>query len=152
MSNEFKTIDELVNNKLVKCYQMQINDNKECLPVFLGEYPDVPLPINKSIKLNNHIAYIVSYILTEEEVLNKIYKLVGVTIFTEDTKNSLCSVDLIYNSNEQKYQTIYNDHLLNSTIVLETLNNHFDREQILDIIIQKTFNYPVVMKIFQHNV
>lgn len=141
---DYQTIDELTNNKLVKCYQMQINENLECMPVYLGEYPDVPLPVNKSIKINNHVAYIVTYVLTEQEILDKLYKLVGVNIFTEDNKNSLCSVDLIYNFDIQKYQTIFNDHKLNTTTVIDTLSERLNKSQVLELVIKKTFESSLV--------
>lgn len=142
---EFSTVDDLAKSQnLIPCYQMQINDDNECNPVYLGKYPDVPLPVNKSIKYNNYNIHVVTYVLTEEEVKNKLYKIVGVNIFKENKRNSLYSLDLVMNEDENgQYQLLFNDHKKNTTSVVENLENFPDKDKILDYIIKKTFEDPL---------
>ena len=97
-NEEFETVDQLADKQnLITCYQMQIDDNNECRPIYLGRYPDVPLPVNKIIKYKKYILHVVTYILTEQEIKDKLYKIVGVTGFRKNRKNSLFSLDLVLN-------------------------------------------------------
>ena len=100
-----------MTKELIKCYQMQIDDNEDCVPVYIGEYPEVPTPLLKIIKHEEYVIHIVCYILTEKEVENKNYNIVGAIIFKnnndtnensddfkkqEKYENSICSLDLVY--------------------------------------------------------
>lgn len=120
--DEFETVDDLANNQnLIKCYQMQIDDDNHCEPVFLGQYPDVPLPVNKIIKYKKYNLHIVTYVLTEEEIQNNIFKIVGMNVFRQGRNSSLYSLDLSLKSDKTNYQLLFSDHKKGTTDVVEEL-------------------------------
>jgi hypothetical protein len=141
----FLTVDDLTKSQnLIPCYQMQVNDNNVCSPAYLGMYPDVPLVVSKIINYNNHNLHVVTYVLTKEEIENKLYKIVGVNIFKENKRNSLYSLDLVMNEDENgQYQLLFNDHKKNTTTVVENLEKFPGKDKILDYIIKKTFEDPL---------
>jgi hypothetical protein len=95
------------NHELTKCFQIQIKDNK-VVPVYLGEYHEIPVPVNKVLKYNKNKLIVVTYILTEEEIDEKLFKLLGIVIVKEGTEKSGHSIDLIYS--DDKLQIILVDH------------------------------------------
>lgn len=143
-NSEFLSIDDLVKgNELVDCYQMQVNDENECKPVYLGKYPDVPLPVNKVIQYKKYDLHVVTYVLTKDEVENELYKIVGVNVFRRNRKNSKCSLDLAFNSENGGYQLIFNDHLNNTSSIVENIEKFPGRDKVLDFIVDKAFKDPV---------
>lgn len=145
MSNqEFKSIDELAKEqKFINCYQMQLDDNKICKPVYLGKYLEVPLPIHKIINFNNYKLHVVSYILTDDDIKDKIFKIVGVNIFEKDKNDSLCSIDLAKHSDNNSYQLLYSHHINRTVEVVENIENLPDKDKVLEYIISKSFEEPV---------
>jgi hypothetical protein len=141
---EFSTVDDLAKNqKLIDCYQIQVDDNNRCSPVHLGKYPDVPLPVNKVIQYDGkYKLHVVTYVLTEEEVQNKLYKIVGVNVFRNGEKNSMCSLDLVMGENGG-YELLYNDHKNNTTKVVEKLEKFPGKDKVLEYIIKKAFDEPL---------
>lgn len=138
---KFSTVDELANSQnLIACYQMQVDNNGVCAPVYLGRYPDVPLPVNKALKFGDHQLHIVTYVLTEDEVKNKLYKIVGVNVFENNKRNSKCSLDLIMNDEKGTYQLLFNDHHNNTSHVVENLEKFPDKKHVLDYVITKAFS------------
>ena len=143
-NDEFYTVDDLANNQnLINCYQMQVDENNQCKPVHLGLYPDVPLPVNQIIKYKNHNLHVVTYVLTEEEIKNKLFKIVGVNVFTYNGKNSLCSLDLVMNEEKGNFQVLFNDHINNTTKVVENLEKFPEKDNVLAYIINKAFEDPI---------
>ncbi len=141
LEEEFETLDKLTDNeKLINCYQMQIDDNNKCVPVYLGKYPDVPLPVNHIVKHKKYNFYIVTYVLTEDEIKNKLYKIVGVNIFRHNRKNSLGSVDFIMNEERGNYQLLFTDHDKKTSNVVENIEKFPGKDKILEYVIQKTFD------------
>jgi lipopolysaccharide export LptBFGC system permease protein LptF len=151
--NEFKTIGELSKEqKLIPCYQMQLEkDTQKCKPVLLGNYPEIPLIINKQIEHDKYILNVVTYVLTEEEVKNKIFKIVGVMIFEDngnDSNESISSVDLIMNDDNGEYELILNDHKTNKTIVLEKLETFPKKNEVLDMLVSRVFHDSIKDLVF----
>jgi len=144
-SNEdFYTVDELAKKQgLINCYQMQVDDNNECFPVNLGKYPDVPLPVNHVIKYKKHMLHVVTYVLTEQEVKDKLFKIVGVNVFRNNSKNSMCSLDLVKNEEQGNYQLLFNDHKKNTTDVIENIEKFPGKTKVLNYVIDKVFEDPV---------
>lgn len=144
VDDEFHTVDELANNqKLINCYQIQVDENNLCKPVHLGMYPDVPLPVNQIIKYKKHSLHLVTYVLTEEEVKDKLFKIVGVNVFRQNRKSSLCSLDLVMNEEKGNYQLLFNDHKKNTTKVVENLEKFPGKDKVLAYVLNKAFEDPV---------
>lgn len=142
---EFVSVDELFKSQnLIPCYQMQVNNDNKCVPVYLGRYPDVPLPVNKIIDYKRHNLHVVTYVLTEDEIKDKLYKIVGVNVFRQGNPNSLCSLDLVMNDEKGTYQLLFNDHQKYTTSVVENLEKFPGRDKILDYIINKAFEDPLL--------
>lgn len=149
-NDEFITVDQLADNqKLIGCYQIQVDDNNDCRPVYLGKYPDVPLPVNKVIKYNNHSLIVVTYVLTEEEIKHGLYKIVGVNVFKQNDKNSKYSLDLIMNDKNKNYQIILNDHDKQTTDVIENIEKFPDRNKVIEYIIRKSFEESVISRLLK---
>ena len=141
---DFVTIDQMADNqKLINCYQMQVDDNNECFPVQLGWYPDVPLPVNHVLKYKKYMLHVVTYVLTEDEVQNKLFKIVGVNIFRGNRKNSMCSLDFVKNEEQSNYQLLFNDHKNNTTKVVENVEKFPGKAKVLEYVLNKVFENPV---------
>ncbi len=142
--NEFGTIDEIANNQnLIDCYQIQVDDENNCSPVHLGKYPDIPLPVNRILKYKKYQLHVVTYVLTDDEIKNKLFKIVGVNVFRRNRKNSLCSLDLIMNDEIKNYQLIFNNHKDNTTQIVENLEKFPGKNHVLEYVINKVFEDPV---------
>lgn len=147
-NTDYKTVEEIANEQqLIKCYQIQVDDNGDCKPVYLGLYPDIPLPVNKIIRRKKYNLHVVTYILTEEEINKGLYKIVGVNVFRRGRKNSLYSLDLIFEPTIKQYQLIFNDHLKQTTIVVENLEKFPGKDSVLEYIILKAFEDPLKSKL-----
>jgi len=142
--DEFVTVDQLADGQnLIDCYQMQVDKNNECHPVHLGKYPDVPLPVNHVIKYKKYILHYVTYVLTDDEVKNKLFKIIGVNVFRQNRRTSMCSLDLVKTDETGKYQLLFNDHRNNKTLVVENLEKFPGRYKALAYIINKSFEDPL---------
>jgi hypothetical protein len=132
---------------------MQVDDSDNCTPVFLGSYPDVPLPVHKILQYKQYNLHVVTYILTEQEIADKLFKIVGVNVFRNNDKNSICSLDLVMIdennilsgsiAKQSKYQLIFNDHIKNTSDVVENLEKFPGKDKVLEYIIIKSFENPV---------
>jgi len=141
-----------MTKELIKCYQMQIDDNEDCVPVYIGEYPEVPTPLLKIIKHEEYVIHIVCYILTEKEVENKNYNIVGAIIFKnnndtnensddfkkqEKYENSICSLDLVYEN--KKYRLYYCDHENKKEEKIKTIDGKLKRDDVVPLLIDGVF-------------
>lgn len=124
------------NNDLISCYQMQIKHDK-CVPVFIGQYKTLPVPTHKIIKHNKYYLHVITYILTDEEIKNKIYKIVGIVVFRNLNEKSFCSIDLILAPTTEEYQLIYNNHRKFTTKIISSID--FPKYNLIDFIINKAF-------------
>ena len=141
---EFQTVDEIANNqKLIKVYQIQVNDANEGIPVLLGMYPDVPVPINKILNYKNYNLHIVTYIMTESEIKDKIYKIIGINIFKQGNKSSLCSLDLTYNPDTKQFELVFSDHNKKTTYVVEKVEKFPGKDKVIEYILEKIFEDPI---------
>lgn len=144
MSEEYKSVSQLSKiQKLIRCYQMQPDENGSCNPVYLGDYPDVPLPINKILKYKNYVLHVVTYILTDEDINNHIYNIVGVNVFREKERDSICSLDLAKRPDNKGFQLLFSDHHTHQVKVVEELDKLPDKSEIIEYIITKSFESPV---------
>jgi hypothetical protein len=142
--SEYITIDELAKGQnFTDCYQMQLDDEDICSPVYLGKYIDVPLPVHKTINYNNHNLHIVSYVLTDDDIKDKIYKMVGVNVFEKDKTNSLCSLDLAKHPDNNSYQLIYSNHKDRTVKVIKNIEKFPGREKVLEYVLEQTFEEPI---------
>lgn len=148
--NEFSTIDQLADTQnLIDCYQIQVDENNQCSPVFLGKYPEIPLPVNRILHYKKYVLHVVTYVLTAEEIKEKLFKIVGVNIFRQNRKNSLFSLDLILNDEKQIYQLLFNDHVTNETQIVENLKEFPGKDKILEYVIIKSFEEPVKSRLLK---
>lgn len=144
IQKEFRTVDELADQQnFVDCYQIQVDDNNDCKPIHLGKYPDIPLPVNKIIKYKKYLLHIVTYVLTKEEIDQKLYKIVGVNVFRQNRKNSKCSLDLVMNAEKNNYQLLFCDHQSNKVSIVENLEKFPGKDKVLEYIITKAFEDPL---------
>lgn len=141
--DEFGTVDDLTNKNFVDCYQMQVDEENNCTPIHLGKYPDVALPVHKIINYKKYLLHVVTYLLTQEEVDNKLYKIVGVNVFRRNRKSSICSLDLVKNGDESGYQLLFCDHRKNTVDVVENIEKFPGKDKVLGYVIQKAFEDPV---------
>jgi len=150
--------------ELIKCYQIQIDDNDECHPVYIGDYPEVPTPLLKIIKHNNYILHVVAYILTEKEIQNKIYNIIGVIIFKnnnelsnssedftkqETYENSICSFDLVYENN--KYKFYYCDHENKTELKVKSINTKLKKNDVMPLLLESIFNTSPTKELLAKN-
>lgn len=142
--DEFETVDKLADQQnLIDCYQMQVDKNNECHPVHLGKYPDVPLPVNHVLKYKKYNLHYVTYVLTKDEVENKLFKIIGVNVFRQNRKASMCSLDLVKDGESGRYQLLFNDHKNNKTLVVENLEKFPGKDKALSYILSKSFEDPL---------
>ena len=142
--SDFKSIDELTQEQqFIDCYQMQLDDKNICNHVYLGKYLEIPLPVHKIINFNNHKLHVVSYILSDDDIKNKIYKIVGVNVFEKDKTDSLCSIDLVKHPDNNSYQILYCDHVNKTVHEVENIETFPDKDKVLEYIITKAFEEPV---------
>jgi hypothetical protein len=149
-AQEFLTVDQLADNQsLINCYQMQLDENNICRPVYLGKYPDIPLPVNKVMKYKKYLLYVVTYVLSEQEIADKLFKIVGVNVIRQNRKSSIYSLDLVMNDELKNYQLLFNDHVANKTVVVENIEKLPEKDQILEYILQKSFEEPLKSKLLE---
>ena len=142
-SNEFISIEELAEeNNLIDCYQIQIDDGNIYSAIYLGKYPEIPLPVNKIINYGKYKLFVVTYILTKHEIDNNKLKILGVNIIKEGQNESTYSLDLIAIP-ENKYQLVFSNHNDNTSIVVENIEIFPKKDKVLEYIIEKTFENPV---------
>lgn len=142
--DEFITLDKLTQSQnLIDCYQIQVDDNNICNPVLIGRYPEIPLAVNTSIKYNGYLLHVVTYLLTKEEIDDGLFKIIGVNVFKNNDKNSLYSLDLIFNTEHKLYEIILNNHIENATITVEKLEIFPPRDALIEFIVTKVFEGPL---------
>ena len=146
-NDDLKTLDALTN-ELHKCYQIQVDDDGICKPVLMGKYREIPLPINKKIKYKKYILYVVTYILTQEEIDKKIYKIIGVNLIRRNRKKSICSLDLTFNVNLNRLELLFCDHKKEpndpeAVRTIEILTKFPKKDKVVEYIIEKAFDEPI---------
>jgi hypothetical protein len=142
-NDDLITVDELAEkNNLIDCYQIQVNDKNIYSAVYLGKYPEIPLPVNKIINYGKYKLFVVTYILTKHEIDNNKLKILGVNIVKDGQNESSYSLDLIAIS-ENKYQLVFSNHIDNTSIVVENIEIFPKKDKVLEYIIEKTFEDPV---------
>ena len=135
---------ENLTNKFHTCYQIQINDeNNTVFPVLIGKYKEIPLVTNKVVELSdrNLTLHYVTYIMTQEDIDAKIYKIIGVTVFDKsdnEEKESKSSIDFIYE--DDKFKLIYCDHINNKIETLEIIDNIPKKNELLTFFMEKTLS------------
>jgi hypothetical protein len=142
---EYVSID-LKTENLIKCYQIQLHNNIPT-PILLGKYHELPLPINLNMKYKNHKLFVVTYILTEDEITNKLYKFIGIQFIPDDKDKPSYILDMIYDVEKKVYQYI----LINVDTEKELIIKEFTEPPKKDLFIEelmKLLDNEEVIKIF----
>ena len=147
--SEFISVDDLTK-ELLTCYQMQLDDEGSCKPVFLGKYHEIPLPVSKVMEYKKYKLMFVTYILTQEEIDQKLYKIVGINIFRNGRSSSAYSLDFVYDDETKKFNLIFCEHNegegsfdKQNWEVIQTLDNLPEREKIMNHLAEYIFKDPV---------
>lgn len=179
-TEDFMNIDQASDN-LIKTYQIQVDDDGNAKPVFIGSYKEIPFVTHTTIlydqnkdllntdakKVDTNAAkkarkearkkgqkvaktsknvyriHIVTYLLPEDAIQNKIYKIVGLIIQKNDDSESLCSLDLRFNVDNGKYEYIFVDHHTEEVTVVDTLEKFPGKEDVIPDIAERMFMDPI---------
>lgn len=141
----YSAINKLANDDLISCYQIQPCKENNCKAVFIGRFNSIPTYTHKILHHNDYKLHIISYILTDNEIKNKIYKIIGVVVFKNTNENSKYSVDLSYDTDIKKYNITYNNHKKQITDTINTIDNM--PENIIEYIIEQLFTSPLKTKL-----
>jgi hypothetical protein len=136
-TNLYSTINKFASDGLISCYQIQPCEEKKCKPVFIGKYESIPLITHKIIHHENYKMHIITYLLTDEDIKNKIYKIMGIVVFDKEKNDSDHSLDLSFNPDNEKYDLIYSNHKIQNTDIIESLEKLPD--DIINYIINSFF-------------
>lgn len=169
--DEFVNIDD-VSGELIKCYQIQVNANGEAIPTFIGSFKEIPLVTHTTIlydqnkdmlniqekkikggnfvntnrkknKKNVYRIHVATYIMPEDAIENKIYKIVGLIVQKNKKPASIASLDLRYNTDNSKYEYIYCDHAKDTVSVVKTLDKFPGSDNILNHLMEQMFEDPL---------
>lgn len=166
---EFGNIDD-VSGDLTKCFQIQVNESGEAKPVYIGSYKDIPLVTHTTIlydqnkdtlnvrdkkieggtrsnkkkkKKNVYRVHAVTYIMPEDSIENEIYKIVGLVVQKNKNPESIASLDLRFNTENNKYEYIYSDHRTEKVDVVKTLNGFPGSDKVLTHLMEQMFEDPL---------
>jgi hypothetical protein len=167
-TKEYQSVDE-ASGELIKCYQIQIDRSGKPSPAYIGSFKDIPLVTHTTIvydqkkdqlnigemtidsisaknTMNNKNRYnihMVTYFLPEESIKNKIYKIVGLIVQKNNELESSHSLDLRYNTENDKFEFIYCDHRKDSVEVVEILDGYPGNDSILTELMEMMFKDPI---------
>ncbi len=144
---EYQPVEAFTTNHHA-CYQIQVIDDV-CKPVFLGMYEDIPLHVIKTMKYKKYVCYVVAYILSKEEVDNKLYKIAGINILRQNRKTSLYSLDYVYNSDNNAFELILCDHVKDSVEIIEKMDTYIGKDKLCEYMVIKLFQDPVQQIFFK---
>ena len=163
MTEEFVNIDK-VSDKLQKVYQIQVSDDgQKVSPIYIGSYDEIPLvshttilydqskdlvltneKISKSKPSDIYRIHIVTYLLPEESIKNKLYNIVGAIIQKNKQKDSTHSLDLRYDVDKKHFEYVFTDHSDPSkTKVVEILKSFPGSDDVLEDLISRIFQDPI---------
>lgn len=97
----------------------------------------------KKVGNNIYRIHVVTYMLPEEAIRNKIYKIVGLVVQKNQDSESLCSLDLRFNTDSGKYEYIFVDHLTEKVTLVETLDAFPGSENVLADLASRMFDEPI---------
>jgi hypothetical protein len=97
----------------------------------------------KAKKKNIYKIHIVTYIMPEESIQNDIYKMVGLIIQKNKDQTSLASLDLRYNTLNNKFEYIYCDHSKDTVELVEILSEFPGQDNVLPHLMDKIFEDPI---------
>jgi hypothetical protein len=97
---------------------------------------------NKS-KKNIYRVHVVTYLMPEESIQNDIFKIVGLIIQKNKEVDSVASLDLRFNKENNKYEYIFCDHGKDTVEVTKTLKKFPGQDVILTNLIEQMFEDPV---------
>lgn len=100
---------------------------------FIGKYKEIPVHIIDRFDHNEYKCQIVSYLLTKEEIDEKIYRIVGILV--EKDNNIISSYDMIYCKDDSIYQYIVYDILDGS--MRESVKESFENYPSNDLLIER---------------
>ena len=163
--NTKTAVDDLVNiddisGDLTKCYQIQVDKDGIPKPVYIGSYKDIPLvthttvlydqskeamknkPNNEKPGKNKYRIHVVTYVLPEDAIQNKIYKIVGLIVQKNEDTESLVSLDMRYNTSNKKYEFIFCDHKTDEVTVVKSIKFP-GADNVLKSIMDQIFEEPL---------
>ena len=142
MSKEEYVSINTKESDLIECYQIQIQ-NDEFVPILMGKYSEIPVPVLKTLKYKNHKLITISYILTKDEIDKKLYKLIGILITNNNDNESSYSIDLIYNHEKEKLEIILVNHKTTEIKSIKLLDKVPKKEDMLDVLFQSLLDENV---------
>jgi hypothetical protein len=98
---------------------------------------------SKSKKNNIYRIHIVTYIMPEESIENEIYKIVGMVVQKNKKPESIASLDLRFNTKNNKFEYIYCDHIKDTVDVVSTLEKFSGTNDILNNLMERMFEDPM---------
>ena len=126
---------------LIDCYQIQVDTHNQIAPMFLGKYREIPLPVNKIVEFDKYKLHVVTYVMSGEEIANKIYKIVGVNVFRGGEDASICALDLV--AQNDGFELVFSNHQTGETEVVEKLEYFPPKHKVLEYVISRAFEEPV---------
>jgi len=161
-TDDLVNIDD-VSGDLTKCYQIQVDKDGVANPVYIGSYKDIPLVTHTTIlydqskeamknkskpNKNKYRIHVVTYVLPEDAIQNKIYKIVGLIVQKNEDTESLASLDMRYNTLNKKYEYIFCDHKTDEVTVVKSLKFP-GADNVLKSIMNQIFEEPLKSVLLQ---
>jgi len=97
----------------------------------------------KGKKKNIYRIHVVTYVMPQEAIDNKIYKIVGLIVQKNKNPESVASLDLRFNDENGKFEYIYCDHNKDSVEVYKTLEKFPDNNDVLKNLVEQMFEGPI---------
>ena len=164
-TDDLVNIDD-VSGDLTKCYQIQVDKDGVANPVYIGSYKDIPLVTHTTIlydqskesmknkptgakpSKNKYRIHVVTYVLPEDAIQNKIYKIVGLIIQQNEDAESLASLDMRYNTSNKKYEYIFCDHKTDEVTVVKSIKFP-GADNVLKSVMNQIFEEPLKSVLLQ---
>jgi hypothetical protein len=97
----------------------------------------------KKNKKNIYRIHIVTYIMPEDAIENEIYKIVGMIVQKNEKPDSIASLDLRFNTQNNKYEYIYCDHGKDTVKVVKALEKFPGTDDVLNHLMEQMFEDPL---------
>jgi hypothetical protein len=146
-------IKNLIEKNLIKCYQIQVNNNnknnknnnnEKINKIYIGNYKEIPSIINKmdyvSFNKNDektHLVLMYTHILTDKEINNDTLNIIGLEIMNIKTKN-IINLDICYNNSDSEFNI-----KLNNSEILQKIDVIKDNDHMIELLylnLQSNYN------------
>jgi len=162
--NEYVSINDLIKRDLIKksngtkkkMYQIQAEKNTNlCTVVYVGEYDDVPVVPILGFERGKHKFYLLSFVITEEELLND-DQLKLICFVIKHKKKAIGSLSLIFEPTEKITNFNVNKIILNIKVqniykknVIRTYDEYPGREESIYLLTSIITEDNVIEKIVE---